>query len=145
VVVDMGPSSAWGRAAVHPAERGILVSTTTGWRPSGAPTTSSMTPLRDGGGGHEAFGRLGTALDKSIAEPLYAAIHTDTGGSDTRDYARNPPSRARFLELGVDPQRVYTEIFERQSATRLRLTGAVLEPSSAPLPKSRWLESGARW
>lgn len=62
-----------------------------------------------------------------IAEPLYVAIHTDTGGFR---YPGTTPAThqlvARLLEAGVDPQKVYTEIHERLSLKRLRLTGAIL-------------------
>lgn len=69
--------------------------------------------------------RIPFTLD--IAEPLYVAVHTDTGGFR---YPGTTPAThhlaARLLEAGVDPQRVYTELYERQSALRLRLTGEIL-------------------
>lgn len=70
---------------------------------------------------------LGVPLDLSLAEPLYVALHTDTGGF--RYPGTTPETHrlaARFLEAGVDSQRVYTELYERISFDRLRLTGEVL-------------------
>lgn len=79
----------------------------------------------------EVTARILDALQVSftvdIAEPLYAAIYTDTGGF--RYPGTTPETHhlaARLLSAGVDPQKVYTEIFERQSPMRLRLTGEVL-------------------
>jgi phosphoesterase RecJ-like protein len=70
---------------------------------------------------------LGIPLTRDLAEPLYVAIHTDTGGFR---YPGVTPATHRlvagFLEAGVDPQRVYTELYERVSALRLRLTGEIL-------------------
>jgi phosphoesterase RecJ-like protein len=66
-------------------------------------------------------------LSFELAEPLYVAIHTDTGGFR---YPGTTPEvhrlAARLLESGVDPQKVYTELFERQSPLRLQLTGEIL-------------------
>lgn len=91
---------------------------------------------------HRLLTALGVPLALDIAEPLYAAIHTDTGGfrypGTTPDTHR---LAATLLEAGVDPQRVYTEIFERQTAARLRLTGAVLQTlRRSPGGKVAWIE-----
>lgn len=91
---------------------------------------------------HRLLVALGVPMDLSLAEPLYAAIQTDTGGfrypGTTPDTHR---LAATFLELGVDPQKVYTEIFERQTAARLRLTGAVLQSlQRSPGGKVAWIE-----
>jgi phosphoesterase RecJ-like protein len=70
---------------------------------------------------------LGVPLDLAMAEPLYVAIHTDTGGFR---YGSTTPSThrlaARLLEAGVDSQRVYTQLYERLSYARLLLTGEIL-------------------
>ena len=66
-------------------------------------------------------------ITRDIAEPLYTAIYTDTGGF--RYPGTSPATHhlaARLLEQGIDPQKIYTEIFERQSPVRLKLTGEVL-------------------
>ena len=91
----------------------------------------------------------------AIAQALFVAIYTDTGGFR---YPGTTPETlrlaARLLEYGVDPQRVYTEIFERQSATRLRLTGEILSTLKiSPGSKVAWLvvdrpmldRAGAQW
>lgn len=77
-----------------------------------------------------------------LAEPLYVAIHTDTGGFR---YPGTTPEvhrlAARLLECGVDPQRVYTELFERQSPLRLRLTGEILRTlRTTPLGRVAYME-----
>jgi bifunctional oligoribonuclease and PAP phosphatase NrnA len=71
--------------------------------------------------------QLGVPLSLDLAEPIYVAIYTDTGGF--RYPGTTPQTHrlaARLLETGVDPQRSYTELFERLSQTRLRLTGEIL-------------------
>jgi len=97
---------------------------------------------------------LGIPLDAALAEPLYVAIQTDTGGFR---YESTTPGTHRFaarlLETGVDPQRVYSEIYERQSPERLRLMAAVLatlevSPSGAvasmTLTREHLARTGAR-
>jgi bifunctional oligoribonuclease and PAP phosphatase NrnA len=98
---------------------------------------------------------LRVPFDLSIAQPLYVAVHTDTGGF--RYPGTTPETHrlaARLLEAGVDPQKIYTEIFERQSPVRLRLTGEVLSTLSlSPGGKVAWLHidrpmldrAGAQW
>lgn len=86
--------------------------------------------------------KLGVPLSIEIAEPLYVAIHTDTGGFR---YPGTTPGThtlaAKLLGAGVDPQRIYTEIFERQSLNRIRLTGSVLESMRvSPGGKIAWIE-----
>ncbi len=94
-------------------------------------------------------------LSLPIAEPIYVAIYTDTGGF--RYPGTSPHTHllaARLLEAGVDPQRLYTEIFERQPPVRLRLTGRVLSTLKlSPGGKVAWMRidramldrEGARW
>ena len=75
---------------------------------------------------HDLLLRLNLKITKEIAEPLYAAIETDTGGFR---FSGTTPSThrlaAELLSLGVDPSRIYSEIYEKQSAIRLKLTGEV--------------------
>ena len=75
---------------------------------------------------HDLLSRLNIKMTKEIAEPLYAAIETDTGGFR---FSGTTPSThrlaAELLALGVDPSRIYCEIYEKQSAVRLKLTGEV--------------------
>jgi phosphoesterase RecJ-like protein len=99
--------------------------------------------------------KLQIPLSLDIAEPLYVAIYTDTGGFR---YPGTTPAThmlaSRLLEAGVDPQRLYTEIFERQSPMRLRLTGEVLTTLQvSPRGKIAWIQTrrslldklGANW
>jgi phosphoesterase RecJ-like protein len=70
---------------------------------------------------------LDIPITAEIAEPLYVAVHTDTGGF--RYPGTTPETHnlvARLLRTGVDPQRVYTELHERLSLKRLQVTGAIL-------------------
>jgi len=98
---------------------------------------------------------LNVEFDRGIADPLYVAIYTDTGGFR---YPGTTPAThrlaARLLECGVDPQRLYTEIFERQSPVRLRLTGEILSTLKiSPAGKVAWMHTnramldraGAQW
>jgi phosphoesterase RecJ-like protein len=81
-------------------------------------------------------------LTLELAEPLYVAIHTDTGGF--RYPGTTPETHrltARLLECGVDPQKVYTELFERQSPLRLQLTGEILRTlRTTPQGKVAYME-----
>jgi len=70
---------------------------------------------------------LGLQITRQIAEPLYAAIETDTGGFRfAGTSAATHLLASELLAAGVDPAKVYSEIYEKQSALRLRLTGEVL-------------------
>jgi Exopolyphosphatase-related proteins len=66
-------------------------------------------------------------LDKSIAEPLYAGIMTDTGSFRfPRTNADLHRVTAELLELGVDPTYVYNSLYEQSSLGRVHLLGEVL-------------------
>lgn len=61
------------------------------------------------------------------AEALFAAIATDTGwyrfsNADARTYH----AAARLIEYGVQPHRLYRELYERSSLARLKLHSRVL-------------------
>ncbi len=66
-------------------------------------------------------------IDKTIAEALYAAIMADTGSFH---YDRTTPKihtiAAELLECGVEPDKVYEELFEKGTLGRLKLLGAAL-------------------
>ncbi len=73
--------------------------------------------------------RMGTIpMDKSIAEPLYAAIMTDTGSFR---FPRTDPDVhriiAHLLECGADPTHAFVEIYETWTPNRMRLLGEVLD------------------
>ena len=85
--------------------------------------------------------KLGVPLSPEIAEPLYVALHTDTGGFR---YPGTSPELhrlvAKLLEAGADPQKIYTEIYERLSEGRLRLMGEVLSTTTvSPGGKIAWI------
>ena len=66
-------------------------------------------------------------LDKPIAEALYAAIMTDTGSFRfPRTDAEVHRIVAHLLELGVDPNYIYNNLYEQNSLGRTRLLGEVL-------------------
>ncbi len=90
----------------------------------------------------EVIEHLDVPASLEIAEPLYAAILTDTGSF--RYPSTTPKTHALAAELlaaGVQPQRIYSEIFERQSPARLKLTGAILSTlRQSPGGKVAWIE-----
>jgi phosphoesterase RecJ-like protein len=85
---------------------------------------------------------LGIPLAPDLAEPLYVAIHTDTGGF--RYPGVTPDTHrlvAELLQAGVDPQKVYTELYERVTALRLRLTGRILSTLRvSPQGRVAWIQ-----
>ena len=68
-----------------------------------------------------------TPIDRALAEPLYAAIMTDTGSFR---YERTTPTvhrvAAALLEAGVDPERVNEEIHNRSALARVKLLGETI-------------------
>lgn len=67
-------------------------------------------------------------FDLEIAIPLYAAIMTDTGSFR---HDRTTPEvhliAAHLLELGVDPTKVYDEIYEQGKFEKFKLLGEALQ------------------
>jgi len=71
---------------------------------------------------------LGLELTAKVAQSLYAAILTDTGGfrfSNTTP--RCHAIAAAFLAAGVDPEEMYTRIYASAPIGRLQLLGEALE------------------
>jgi bifunctional oligoribonuclease and PAP phosphatase NrnA len=69
----------------------------------------------------------GEKVDMPMAEAIYTAMITDTGMfnyNNTR-YATHKIA-GMLLKVGVDPKRMYTEIFENKSPVNLRVLGRVL-------------------
>jgi len=69
----------------------------------------------------------GTEIDYDIAEALYVALMTDTGGfrySNTDTHAHR--MAADLLGRGVDPQRLHVMVHSHASAERMRFFGEVL-------------------
>ena len=71
---------------------------------------------------------LGVPLDREMAECLYVAISTDTGGfrfSNTT--AETHRAAARLLEVGIDVAEISERIFSRRSLAKSQLMGVALE------------------
>lgn len=71
---------------------------------------------------------LGWPITPAIAHALYVALVTDTGGfrfSNTRP--RTLRAAADLLEIGVDPERVYLDVYAGAPAGRPRLLAEVLQ------------------
>lgn len=67
-------------------------------------------------------------LDLEIAEPIYAAIMTDTGSfrfDRTTSEVHN--IIAELLKLGVNPEQVYDKIYDQSKFSKIRLLGRALE------------------
>ncbi len=89
------------------------------------------------------LGDLGVELTPEIAEPLYVGLHTDTGGFRyPGTTAETHRLVARLLDTGgVDPQKLYTEVYEKVSIARLKLTGGVLSTIEvSPAGKVAWIQ-----
>jgi phosphoesterase RecJ-like protein len=71
---------------------------------------------------------LGVELTREIAEPIYVALMTDTGRFG---YTNTTPEAhdlaARLLRAGVDPRRVFQEVYERVALAHLKLVGRAEE------------------
>lgn len=75
----------------------------------------------------EAAEHLGVELTPEIATPLFAAIATDTGwfrfpSADQTTYQ----IAAKLIEAGASPAKIYGDLYERETAGRVRLRGTVL-------------------
>jgi phosphoesterase RecJ-like protein len=76
---------------------------------------------------YELIREAGDALTVPIAEALYVALMTDTGGfrySNTDSHAHR--MAAELLALGLDPQHLYSQVHAQASAGRIRFWGEVL-------------------
>ncbi len=69
-----------------------------------------------------------TKIDFEIAEPLYAAIMTDTGSFR---YERTTPKThviaSKLLKTGIDPKHIYEMIYEQSTLSRLQILGKSLQ------------------
>ncbi len=69
-----------------------------------------------------------TAVDVEIATSLYTAIMTDTGSFRfPRTDGETHMISAHLLDLGVDPTRVFSNVYECWTLGRMRLLGEVLD------------------
>jgi len=89
------------------------------WIFTGASSTGEMM--------YELLTKLGARLQGKMLEALYTAILTDTGGfrfSNTNPRAHQ--IAADLIARGVKPHHIYQEVYEKQSANKLRLLGKIL-------------------
>jgi phosphoesterase RecJ-like protein len=75
----------------------------------------------------EAADHLGVAMTPEVAQPVLAALATDTGwfrfGSVGAGTFR---AAAKLLECGAKPSKLYGDLYERETVGRVRLRGTVL-------------------
>lgn len=75
-------------------------------------------------------------VDKDIAECLYAGIMTDTGSFNYN--SSNPYTYyvvSRLLELGIDKDKIYGNIYDNYSEDRMRLLGYCLNQKMEVFPE----------
>jgi phosphoesterase RecJ-like protein len=90
------------------------------WVDTGAAATGEMV--------YDVVEAVGLPLTTDVAVNLYTAIVTDTGSFR---YSNTTPKTfrvaARLVELGVDPARVATTVYETREPGGLRLLGQILQ------------------
>jgi len=70
---------------------------------------------------------MGGRIDRNAAQAAYVSLVTDTGYFRfSKTSPRCHEAAAEMLAAGVDPPRVYEEVFERNSAALLRLGGVAM-------------------
>ena len=75
----------------------------------------------------EAAEVLGVEMTPEIASPLFAALSTDTGWFRFPSVTETTyQTAAKLVAAGAVPADIYGELYERESAGRVRLRGAVL-------------------
>ena len=76
----------------------------------------------------ELLARLGARIDGRIAQALYTAVMTDTGGFRFSNTTPNAHQIAATLisKGGVQPHVIYQKIFETQPAQRMKLLAMIL-------------------
>jgi len=75
----------------------------------------------------DLIGLLDVEMDKNIATCLYTSIMTDTGGfrySNTT--AKTHEIAGKIIDLGVDVDKIASNVFENNTVARLKLIGYVL-------------------
>lgn len=82
----------------------------------------------------QAAQHLGVALTPEIAQPLYAALATDTGWF--RFPSAGPVAyraAADLIEAGADPPGIYSALYERDTLSRVQLRGRILARTATEL------------
>lgn len=71
---------------------------------------------------------LNVKLTVAMCDAIYTAIFTDTGGFRYRRTSGTTHRiAAEMIECGVQPEKLYRDLFSRDSAAKLRLLGNVLD------------------
>lgn len=82
----------------------------------------------------EAAEHLGVALSRDVAQPLFAALATDTGwfrfGSTTAETYR---VGAKLMDAGALPWELYRDLYENNTLARTKLIGRILARTEADL------------
>ena len=77
---------------------------------------------------HRVLRAMGTEIDRDVAVNIYVAILTDTGSFH---YSNASPESffvaGEMVRTGIDPWAVAEQVYETQSANRLRLLGRILD------------------
>jgi phosphoesterase RecJ-like protein len=75
---------------------------------------------------------LGVTITPQIAEPLFAAIATDTGWFRFPSVTEKTfTALAKLVAAGANPTRTFTTLYEQHSLPRLRLRGRILDHVSS--------------
>ena len=82
----------------------------------------------------EAAEHLGVALTPQMAEPLFAALATDTGwfrfaSTNSGTYL----TAAKLVDAGASPDHIFRELYEQDTAARVRLRGVILARAQTEL------------
>lgn len=132
LVVDIADIGRLGHLGAPLAERGVVTACidhhlSPGTLPSG-PRFVDASSAATGELIYDLAVTAGWALPAEAARALYVAVLTDTGGFR---FANTGPRvlrvAASLLEHGVQPERVYEQVYATAPAGRLRLTAEVLE------------------
>ncbi len=82
----------------------------------------------------EAADALGVALTEEIAQPVFAAVATDTGWYRFPSVSgRTYRLAARLTEAGASPAKIYSALYEQETIARVRLRGIILSRVRAEL------------
>ena len=82
----------------------------------------------------EAADALGVEITPEIATPLFAAVATDTGWYRFNSVSGDTYRLAgRLIDAGADLTGIYRDLYERDSAGRLRLRGTILARAKTEL------------
>ena len=82
----------------------------------------------------EAVRALGVPLSLEIAEPAFVALATDTGWFRFSSVSSQTfRTAAELIEAGVEPAKLYRELYEQESLGRIRLIGRILAKTETTL------------